>query len=133
MQSVILTHELANLVRPLPGRVLLQVPPGPKFVNAIEIPDSARDHKFTDTHQHARVIKVGYGHFYEDGVKYPGVYSEDFMPGDWIIFRPLLMELNAAYVLTDVRRVDAVVYHPQKWALSIGERMEKRRASQHVG
>lgn len=132
MHSVILTHELANRVTPRAGRVLLQVPPGPKTImtgeTMIVVPDVATDHKLTDTHQEARVIKVGYGEFWEDGVLYPGVDSRDFIPGDWIIFRPILLELNAPYVLTDVRRVDAVILNrPQKVA-PIG-RKEKRAAS----
>lgn len=115
MQSVILTEQLAQLVRPRTGRVLLEVPRHSKIAAEVEgfvraklyAPDAACDHQITETHQKARVLKVGYGAFYEDGVKYPGVTEDDFAIGDTVIFRPLLLELNAPFILTDVRRVDA--------------------------
>lgn len=113
MQSVILTKQLASEVRPRNGRVLLQVCRKPELAPTkhsgaiLYAPDGARDHSITDTHQRARVLKVGYGPFWDGPHQYPGVTEEDFQPGDWVVFRPLLMELNYEYVLTDVRRVDA--------------------------
>ena len=107
MQSILLTKDLAEWVIPRAGRVVLHVPQNPEMDGAVYIPDGVREYKITDTHQKAQVVKVGYGEFYEDGKKYPGVTQEDFKPGDWVVFRPLLMELNAPYILTDVRRVDA--------------------------
>ena len=115
MQSVILTKELAKRVRPRTGRVLLMVPRRSKiagrvkgFVNGrLYAPDIARDHAITETHQKAYVLKVGYGAFYEEGVRYPGVREDDFQPGDVVVFRPLLQELNARFIITDVRRIDA--------------------------
>lgn len=123
MQSIVLTKDLASAVRPRAGRVLLMVPRKPEAAVSspfrpgafmaerplVYAPDSARDHAVTDTHQRARVLKVGYGPFYEEGVQYAGVGPEDFQPGDTVVFRPLLMELNAPYILTDVRRVDAKI------------------------
>lgn len=114
MQSVILTKELASQVTPRAGRVLLMVPKkdaslwmetegGP----VILWPETARDHRIADTHQKAYVLKVGFGPFWDEGQRYDGVSEMDFQPGDWVVFRPLLMELNAELILTDVRRVDA--------------------------
>jgi len=107
MQSVILTKELAAKTRPRIGRVLLMVPRKDEQADGVILPDAARDHQITDTHQKARVLKVGYGAFWDGPHQYPGVTEDDFQPGDWVIFRPLLMELNYEYLLTDVRRVDA--------------------------
>lgn len=113
MQSVILTKQMASEVRPRTGRVLLQVWRKPELVQTkllgaiLHAPDVARDHSIRDTHQRARVLKVGYGPFWDGPHQYPGVTEDDFQPGDWVVFRPLLMELNYEYLLTDVRRVDA--------------------------
>jgi hypothetical protein len=134
MQSLVIPLGWVDRVRPIAGRVLLEVPRKeihyeetdfPKvrteeinanpskyrlFVTAkggpIILPETARDHRITDTHQPARVLRVGYGQFWEDGQLYPGVNQDDFVPGDWVIFRPLLLELNVPYILTDVRRID---------------------------
>lgn len=136
MQSVILTKELARQVTPRAGRVVLHVPRIEQYYKlaglkgepltaeeinadpskyrlfltahgALILPESCRDHSITDTHQRGKVLKVGYGEFWDEGKLYPGVTESDIQVGDWVIFRPLLMELNASIILTDVRRIDA--------------------------
>ena len=113
MDSVTLSPAIAAIARPLPGRVILRILPKPAMEGMIHVPDTARAHTVSDTLQEAVVVAVGYGGHVEDVEgkvrHFSGVAPDDFGSGHRVLFRPLAMELNEEYVLTDVRRVDAVV------------------------
>jgi co-chaperonin GroES (HSP10) len=96
-------------VRPLPGRILLELERSPGKSGSIVIPDRARDQKPTDTTVFAKVLAVGYGCFYEDGKFNCGVNEEDLAPGDRVAYRSLMQDMGCKVILTSVTRVDAVV------------------------
>lgn len=114
MDSVNLTTEQISHVRPLPGRVLLEIEAKPEMIGSIVAPEIARDKKaLEDPLQIGRVLAIGYGghHEYVERKlkRFDGFTTEDVQPGDRVLFRALASELNQRFVLTDARRVDAVV------------------------
>ena len=106
--------------RPVAGRIVLDIDPLPERIGSLFVPESSRDlnDPIRDVSHTARVVAVGYGPFGEDDNlgktkkrfrRWPGLQPADVAPGDRVIFRLLMSDLNQKRVIADVRRVDAVV------------------------
>jgi hypothetical protein len=106
--------------RPVAGRIVLDIDPLPERIGSLFVPESSRDlnDPIRDVSHTARVVAVGYGPFGEDDNlgkvkkrfrRWPGLTPTDVAPGDRVIFRLLMSDLNQRRVIADVRRVDAVV------------------------
>jgi hypothetical protein len=96
------------ILHPLPGKIVLRPDPYPDKIGSIIVPDSAKARTERDICLSAIVVSVGYGPFLEGGERFPGITPEDCRPGDRVWFRLVGTDLNKRYVVSDVRRVDAV-------------------------
>lgn len=108
MTSLEYTGPIEN-VRPLPGRILLELERPEEKSGSIVIPEKARDQKPDQTTVFAKVLAVGYGRFYEGGKFNCGVNEKDLAPGDRVAYRSLMQDMGCRVILTSVTRVDAVV------------------------
>lgn len=98
----------------LPGKVMLDIDPLPDQIGSLFIPDSARTQKVTDISHTGVVVAIGYGMFHykdeNDKLRHVDVNMEDHPHvGDRVTFRLLMEDLNEKRIVTDVRRIDAVV------------------------
>lgn len=116
MDSVEFTGD-PTTCRPLPGRVLLRIEKHDAMTTGgLFVPQIARDHKVTDTALNAMVLAIGYGPYYDRAElnskgwpkRLPGVAPGDVKPGDRVRFKPLMLEMNCAMVVTSVSRLEAV-------------------------
>jgi len=104
-------------VRIRPGKIVLDIDPLPDRCGSLHIPDTAREQKPTDISHTARIVAIGYGPFREYDTEkkkwlpYPGLLAQDTRPGDQVVFRMLMSDLNQGRIFTDVRRIDAVIEH----------------------
>lgn len=109
MKSLEITTTLPSHIHPLPGRVLLEIEPKPSTAGLLHLPNSARTQQHTDTALFARVLAVGYGPYYDDKKVHSGVNESDVRPGDRVVFKALMQDLNCKVILTGVSRLEAVV------------------------
>jgi hypothetical protein len=109
--------------RPVAGRIVLDIDPLPERIGSLFVPESSRtlNDPIRDVSHTARVVAVGYGPFGQDTEsatgrkrfkRWPGLQPADVAPGDRVIFRLLMSDLNQRRVIADVRRVDAVIGDP---------------------
>lgn len=97
----------------LPGNIVIDLDPLPEQIGSLFVPDTARVQRVTDISHTGIIVAVGYGEFWrtEDGKTkhYCGLTERDFRVGDRVVFRMLMSDLNQKRIITDVRRIDAVV------------------------
>jgi hypothetical protein len=104
-----------STVRPLPGRVLLEIEPPLATYHSIIIPETSRLHRAPDSITlTARVLAIGYGGFYENisprkWKHRPGVFPSDVLLGNRVVFKALLSDLDCKVILTSVTRIEAVI------------------------
>jgi len=98
------------------GKCIIDLEPHPVMLGKVYIPDTARERKGTDTASIGRVFAIGYGSFWETHpsnshkfVHYPGVMPHEIPVGARVVIRTTLGELQETRILTDVRRIDAVI------------------------
>lgn len=102
-------------IRLLPGRILIDQDPPPTMHGSLHLPqaDAQPDHPANT----GTVLAIGYGSFtYTDESRgrkrlatHSGLSLEDVKVGDRVVYRLLMSDLNRKWVVTDIRRVDAVI------------------------
>jgi co-chaperonin GroES (HSP10) len=110
MTSLELTPEQAAAgYRPLAGRVLLEIEAPDAMIGALHVPETAQRKTERDALQIGRVLAIGFGAFYDQGERLPGIADGDVMPGDRVLFAALAKDLNKRVILTAVTRIAAVL------------------------
>jgi hypothetical protein len=97
------------------GRVMIAQDPLPEKEGSILLPqrDAQPDHPANT----GTVLAIGHGSFqYDDEstgrrrrVTHTGLGPDDVQVGDRVVYRLLMSDLNQGVVMTDIRRVDAVI------------------------